>query len=87
MDTEVKVSLHTLKELRVSGKIAILRIARKCYKCAECGLPIGIRETHYCVYIGGAGLGNIKFPDRIHEDCINENLNIGGISKWNRKQR
>lgn len=70
MDTEVKVALHTLKELRANGKIAIPRKARKGSKCDQCGLPIEKGSDYYCVYVGGAGLGNIKFPTRCHVDCL-----------------
>ncbi|GAJ10527.1 unnamed protein product [marine sediment metagenome] len=78
MEAEVKVALHTLKELRVKGKIATLRRARKSHKCNHCGLLIEKGEEHYCVYTGGAGLYNLKFPDRVHRECITDYLNTGG---------
>lgn len=76
MTTEVKAGLKVLKELRTNGKIATLVKARKGYKCDECGLPIEKGEQHYCIYIGGGGLGSLKFPDRIHIDCIDSHLNL-----------
>lgn len=74
MDTEVKTAPHTLRERRANGKIAIPRKARKGSKCDQCGLPIEKGTDYYCVYFGGAGLGDIKFPDRVHEECINDHL-------------
>ncbi len=78
MDTEAKVELNPFKELRFGGKIAQLTRARKGYKCVASGLPIEKGEEHYCVYIGGAGLGDTKFPDRVRVEYINDYLNIGG---------
>lgn len=70
MDSEALIGLQILRELKVPGGIAVLRTARKGYKCCECGLPIEPDELHYCIYLGGAGLGNLKFPDRKHTDCV-----------------
>ena len=78
MEPEVKAALHTLKELRVNGKIAILKTARKDHKCSDCGHLIFKKELHYCLYRGGAGLGDTKFPDRVHEHCIHHYLNLEG---------
>lgn len=65
-----KTELEIPTDVRVRGGTATLRIARKGYKCAECGLPIKPGAPYYCVYLGGAGLGNLKFPDRKHPDCV-----------------
>ncbi|KKN59520.1 hypothetical protein LCGC14_0541340 [marine sediment metagenome] len=78
MDTEVKAALHTFNDLRVGGKIAQMARAKTGHKCDDCGLPIEKGTDYYCVYIGGAGLGDTKFPDRVHQECINAYLNLGG---------
>jgi len=72
MEKETLIGLQVLSELKVRGGIATLRVARKGHKCCECGLPIELGEPHYCIYIGGAGLGNLKFPDRKHVRCVIE---------------
>jgi hypothetical protein len=67
---EVKAELKVMKELHVAGHIITVVKGRKRHKCATCGLPIESRETHYTIIRGGGGLGWIKYPDRIHLDCI-----------------
>ncbi len=72
MDTEVQASHKALKELRVNGKIAQMVKARKDHKCSECGLPIKSGTEYYRVYLGGAGLGNLKYPDHVHIYCFHK---------------
>lgn len=67
---EVKTALRTFKELRVRGQVATLVPARRGAKCSDCGYPIQKGEEHYCVYTGGPGFSNLKFPDRFHIHCI-----------------
>jgi len=74
MDTENRVAVDTPEILRVNGKIATLRRARKTHKCVECGLPIEPKTHYYSVTLGGSGLGSLKFPDDIHIECINKYL-------------
>lgn len=54
------------------SKIAELRRARNEHTCAECGLPITLGEQYYCIYWAGAGLGSLKFPKRVHIDCLKD---------------
>lgn len=61
-----------VKEADTAGKIITMVKGRKGYKCANCGMPIKPGEKHYTVIQGGGGLGWIKFPDRIHLECIEE---------------
>jgi hypothetical protein len=75
MTIETRVALQTFNQLKINGSIAELVKARKTYNCHACGLPIETREEHYCIYIGGGGLGSLKFPDRIHQKCINDYSN------------
>lgn len=70
MDAEVQASHKALKELRVNGKIAQMVIARKGHKCSDCGLPIEPGTEYYRVYLGGAGLGNLKYPEHTHIHCF-----------------
>jgi len=61
-------------DIITNGRIATMRMARKEYTCRECGLPIKPGEKHYCVTYAGAGLGSTKFPDRVHEYCVDRYL-------------
>ena len=49
--------------------VSIERRAKKDYKCSKCGQLINKGELHRCIYIGGGGLGSLKFPDREHLNC------------------
>lgn len=58
-------------DIRANGKIAILvRNPRKSYQCRECKLTMEAREPHYTVTYGGAGLRNIKYPNRVCAGCL-----------------
>lgn len=73
---EVKAGREVLKEIRLNGKIATLRQARKAHKCSECGFPIPTGTNYYEVVYAGSGLGSLKFPDRFHIECLE--INKGG---------
>jgi len=62
--------------ITVNGKIADLITARKTYKCDECGYPVVPHSDYYMVTLAGAGLGSIKFPDRVHVHCIETYLKV-----------
>jgi hypothetical protein len=54
------------------GCTATMTKARKDHRCKVCPMPI-VRGTHYySVTYNGAGLGSIKFPNRLHIECINK---------------
>lgn len=63
-----------MKEVRCHGYIATRRTARKGHKCTQCGMPIEPKEEYYEVVRGGGGLGWLKFPERVHIDCLGELL-------------
>jgi len=79
MDKENGVAVNTPKILRVNGKQATLRRARKVHKCTECGLLIEPGKFYYEVILtGGSGVGGFLYPDHVHDQCIDNYLNIGG---------
>lgn len=53
-----------------NGRIAELRRAMKTYICKQCGETIENGNYYYAVVIGGGGLGSLKFPSRVHQECI-----------------
>lgn len=55
--------------IRQEGKIYEPHKARKRYRCKQCHEEIEPGTYYYAVFIGGSGLGGIKFPDRIHLKC------------------
>ena len=75
---EVKAGIKALKELRLNGKIATLRHARKAHKCSECGFPIPADTDYYEVVYAGSGLGGLKFPDYVHVECMGMDEGGGG---------
>ena len=64
----------TLDRIRTAGRIVERKRARKIHDCKECGEPILQGEVYLSITIAGAGLGSIKFPDRIHLVCLGEYL-------------
>lgn len=54
-----------------NGYIAELRRARKSFTCSQCIEEIEKGTLYYSVTKGGGGLGSLKYPDRIHTDCLN----------------
>lgn len=74
---EAKFGVKVLKELRLNGKIATLRQARKAHTCADCGLPIAKGTYYYEVVYAGSGLGSLKFPERNHIECLEKGGEYG----------
>jgi hypothetical protein len=68
-----KASLKPIQTIRRNGLIADIRVATyHNFTCAwhKCKRPIKPGSRYYSVTIGGGGLGSIKFPDRVHEECV-----------------
>jgi len=57
-----------------NGKVATLTLARKNYGCGRCHSPIMQGEHYWQVTQAGAGLGSIKFPERICVLCLDQKL-------------
>ena len=66
------------KKVIKDGYIADLRLSRKYYDCVICKKIIGLGEKHYTVVVAGGGLGSLKFPDRVHIDCLETYLQRKG---------
>lgn len=77
MNEETKAANGALKELRIYGKIATMRKARKGHKCHGCGEPIDPGTYYYEIVIGGGGLGSLKYPERTHITCVGKVLKGG----------
>lgn len=60
-----------------NGKVAASTLARKNYNCGRCHSPIMRGEHYWQVTYAGAGLGNIKFPERICVLCLDQRLDGG----------
>lgn len=70
---EVRAAQKALAKLGVKNALVTIFKSRKRHDCKECPAPIEPGEEYYCVYLGGAGLGNIKYPDRYHKRCLETN--------------
>ena len=68
-------SFPLISDFRYEGRIAqLVKWPRKSHSCSECREVIEKGEPHYTVVWGGAGLGNIKFPARVHVACLADKL-------------
>lgn len=52
-----------------NGKTYTPRTAKKEFTCSECKLPIIPGEDYWSITLNGAGVGSLKYPDRIHIAC------------------
>jgi len=79
-------SMPLLPDIRVDGRIAqLVKWPRKAHRCKECGGAIEVCEPHYTVTWGGAGLGNIKFPTRVHVACLPQHLGMATTAVFLKK--
>jgi len=62
--------VEMLERIVSNGRIAELHKARKCFKCAECGFPIELREYYYSVTWASSKLGSNEDPDQVHMGCL-----------------
>ena len=84
---DVSGSGHPLNPaIRLDGRIAeLVKWPRRPHRCKECGGGIEICESHYTVIWGGAGLGNIKFPARVHVACLPQHFNMPETASFLKK--
>lgn len=66
---------NTLPVVIECGYVATPVKARREFACTECKGAIQVGDAHYSVVIAGGGLGSLKFPDRVHQDCLEKYLN------------
>lgn len=73
--------LYLIKELPREAPfkhhIVTLRKARKEHTCSQCQELIAKGEEYCEVVFGGSGLGGLKFPTRLHMDCLEDYLSAG----------
>ena len=53
-----------------NGRRATLTKARVPHRCCHCQEYIATKAHYYAITINGSGLGNTKFPDRVHTGCL-----------------
>ncbi len=63
-----------MNEIRRYGFIATPRKARTTIVCVNCLGGVCQGEQYYRAVAVGSGLAGIKYPDRVHEKCIDEYL-------------
>lgn len=64
-----------LRNISNKGRVAtLIEKPRLPFICSECSQPLPAGDPHYSVTIGGGGLGSVKFPERVHVDCIYQHL-------------
>jgi len=66
------MSMVNKMRIRKNGYIVTVRKARKPHSCKECHQPIERGDEYCAVTLGGAGLGSLKFPDRVCRSCIEQ---------------
>jgi len=73
-----KPQLYQVKEMPPEApfqhKIVTVRKARKEHTCSHCHSIIQGGEEYCEVVAGGSGLAGLKFPDRVHRECIDKFL-------------
>jgi len=55
-----------------NGYIITIRRAQKPHTCQQCREAIEQGDEYCAVTLGGAGLGSLKFPDRVCRGCIEQ---------------
>lgn len=67
------------KEIRRSGFIYTLRLARKNHVCAKCRGLITKWMPYYDEVKGGSGVRGVVYADRYHPSCLKEKgVNVDG---------
>jgi len=61
----------------VNGRIAEKRVAQyKSFTCCHCNGEIPKFSQYYSVIYAEASPGSIKYPDRVHEQCVEAFLDV-----------
>ena len=60
---------------------AELTTARKHHRCCVCQEYILPKSRYYAIFVGGGGLGSIKFPERVHTACLEQYYERAGRSR------
>ena len=74
MPKELYLITDMPRESPFQHHIVTVRKAKKEHTCSQCRELIAKGQEYCEVVFGGSGLASLKFPDRVHRNCINNFL-------------